>query len=111
MRLGLLPNIECHALRAIPSVQTRTTVPGRMDEDRMLAHLAEAARAAREAKGRLQVHIAASVGVNQVTILRFEQGKTWPRNPDRIIAAYADDLDIDPREIWDDALTRWRRTR
>lgn len=74
----------------------------------MLYWLGRAARDAREQKGRLQVHVAASLGVNQDTVSRFEHGRTWPRDPDLMIAAYAEDLDIDPRDIWDAALACWR---
>lgn len=78
-----------------------------MDEGTMLHWLGLAARDARERAGRLQVHVAASMGVNQITISRFERGERWPRNVDVILAAYADDLDIDARDIWADALARW----
>lgn len=74
----------------------------------MVHWLGQSARDARERSGRMQVHVAASLGVNQVTISRFEQGRSWPRDPDLLLAAYADDLDIDPREIWEAALALWR---
>lgn len=76
--------------------------------DTMLHWLAAAARDAREAQGRKQVHVAASLGLNQETIGRFERARTWPRDPDAIIAAYADDLGIEPIDLWEDALRRWR---
>jgi hypothetical protein len=75
----------------------------------MLYWLANTARQLREDKDRKQVHIAAALSTDQSSIYRFEQGKTWTRDPDRLVAAYADDLDIeDPREIWELALRRWR---
>lgn len=77
----------------------------------MLPWIGGAARAAREAGGRKQVHIAATLGVDQSTIGRFEGGRAWPRDPDKVIAAYADDLDITPLEIWDAALRMWRADR
>lgn len=73
----------------------------------MLTYLGAAARDARIRGRRLQVHIAAELGVDQGTIRKFEQGKHWPRNPDAMVAAYARDLDIDPLDIWKDALKRW----
>src|SRR4051812_21257163 len=76
--------------------------------DSMLPFLAAAARDARQERDRLQVHIAAELRVNEATINRFEKGKHWPRNPDRMIGAYAKDLGINAREIWEDALERWR---
>lgn len=75
--------------------------------DAMLPWLAEAASAARNRRGRKLVHVAASASVDQSTMSRFEDGTAWPKNPDRIIGAYADDLDVDPVAIWADALARW----
>lgn len=80
------------------------------DTDSMLYWLAEVARDARKTAGRKQVHIAASTqaGVDQSTITRFEKRSGgWPRNPDATIKAYADDLDVSPRELWRAALELW----
>lgn len=74
----------------------------------MLPFLAAAARSARENAGRLQVHIAASANVTESVITRFEARRAWPRDPDRIIGAYADDLDVHPVEIWERAAQLWR---
>lgn len=79
-----------------------------MAEDTMLYWLAQTAKELREQAGRKQVHIAAAMSTDQSTIYRFEQGRTWPRRTDALIAAYADDLDIeDPRDIWNHALQLW----
>lgn len=74
----------------------------------MLHWLAQAARKARETAGRKQVHVAASADKDQSSIYRFEQGEGWPRDTDLIVAAYADDLDCDPIEIWEQAISMWR---
>jgi hypothetical protein len=74
----------------------------------MLYWLAQAAKQAREAAERKQVHVAASADRDQSSIYRFEQARTWPRDPDAIIGAYADDLDVDPVEIWATAVELWR---
>lgn len=81
------------------------------DEENMLFWLARAARQARATAGRLQVHVAASASVNQSTIDRFEKGLAWPRNPDRVLKAYAEDLDVDSIDLWDAALRMWRDDR
>lgn len=73
----------------------------------MLPFLAAAARGAREDAGRLQVHIAASANVTESVITRFEARRAWPRDPDRIIGAYADDLDLHPVDIWQRAVHLW----
>lgn len=81
----------------------------------MLHWLGLVAREAREAAGRHQVHIAVRVPgkkpADQATIGRFEAGKAWPRNPSRTIAAYAEDLEIDPFDLWEEAVRRWRQER
>lgn len=75
--------------------------------DSMVYWLAKAAKELREAKGRLQVHVGASASRDQSTIWRFEQGAKWPRDPDRIVAAYAEDLRVHPSEIWSRAVQLW----
>lgn len=77
-------------------------------EDTMLHWLARAASEARRAADRKQVHIAASADMDQSSMFRFEQAKGWPRDPDKVIAAYADDLDVDPFQLWEQALRMWR---
>lgn len=80
------------------------------DQNSMLYWLAEAACQSRKAAGRRQVHIAASTikGVDQSTIARFEKHAAWPRDPDAIVQAYADDLDVAPADLWGAALDLWR---
>lgn len=78
----------------------------------MLIWLARAAVQAREGAQRKQVHVAASADRDQSSIYRFEQnakgdGK-WPRDTDRIVAAYADDLEMRPIDLWQTALDMWR---
>ena len=78
------------------------------DTDSMLFWLARAASAAREAAGRKQVHVAASADLDQSSIARFEKGISWPRQPDTIVGAYAEDLDVSPIQLWEQALQLWR---
>lgn len=79
--------------------------------DAMLHWLAKACADARVASQRKQVHIAAGADLDQSAVWRFEAGKGWPREPDKLIAAYADDLDIDPAQIWEAALEMWKADR
>ena len=72
--------------------------------------LAVAAKELREAAGRKQVHIAASMSKDQSTVYRFEQGGSVPRELDVFVAAYADDLDIKPSQVWARALELWRQS-
>lgn len=73
----------------------------------MLFWLSRACKAAREAAGRKQVHVAASANVDQSTIARFEKQTAWPRHTDRVVAAYADDLDIEGIDLWQEAMRLW----
>lgn len=77
-------------------------------EDTMIHWLALAAKQAREAAGRKQVHVAAAMDKNQSTVYRFEQGLSWPRDTELFVAAYAEDLDLDPLFLWESALELWR---
>lgn len=77
------------------------------DYDSMLPFLAAAAVELRKAAERKQVHVAASANLDQSTIWRFERGESWPRDPDSIIGAYADDLGITAGEIWARGLGLW----
>jgi len=79
-------------------------VPNR---DSMLPFLAAAAVELRTAAERKQVHVAASADLDQSTIWRFERGESWPRDPDQIIRAYAEDLGITAEAIWARGLGLW----
>lgn len=76
--------------------------------DPLLRHLGEVAREAREKAGVKQVRVAANLEVNQETISRFERGRAWPRNPERFVAAYAQEVHANALELWEEALRRWR---
>jgi len=78
------------------------------DEATMLYWVALACRSARESAGRLQVHIGASANVDQSTINRFEKHIAWPRDADKLVAAYAEDLGIEPIQLWREALRLWQ---
>jgi len=73
----------------------------------MLYWLAQTCREARLAAGRKQVHIGASADVDQSTVNRFENAVAWPRNADRLVEAYAADLELEPIDLWQAALSRW----
>lgn len=81
------------------------------DRNSMLYWLAEAAKEARTAISRKQVHVAASADTDQSTVARFEKRIAWPRDPDRIVKAYADDLDFDSLDLWEQAVRMWREDR
>lgn len=76
----------------------------------MLFWIATACKQARKHAGRIQSQIAASAVVDQATINRFEHHIAWPKvGADRIVAAYADDLDIDVLQLWQQAMHLWGR--
>jgi DNA-binding XRE family transcriptional regulator len=73
----------------------------------LLPWLGRASRAAREEANVKQVRIAAAIDVNQATIARFEDGVAWPRNPEEVLMAYANELFIDVRLLWLHAFVLW----
>lgn len=77
----------------------------------MTYYLAMAAKKMREELGRMHVHIAATMNKDQSTIYRFEQGVTVPRDINLMVAAYADDLDTTPIQIWERALKMWKTSK
>lgn len=79
-----------------------------VDSDGMLYWIAEAAKQLRLGAGRKLVHVAASGDMDQSTIYRFERHHGQPESIDATIAAYADDLDREPIDVWELALEMWR---
>lgn len=79
-------------------------------DDQMLRWLGRVCRERREQHDPpvLQVRIAAALGVAQETVGKFERGQRWPRSPELVIGAYADELGAEPIEIWEEAVQRWR---
>lgn len=73
----------------------------------MIEWIAQAACEAREKAGVKPVHIAARADVGEATVKRFESATAWPRDPDQLLAAYADELGIDVRQIWRRGLELW----
>lgn len=78
-----------------------------MSSPSMLTYLAAACREARQVADRLQVHVAAEAGVSESTIWKFEARQGWPRDVDRILNAYASDLELKERDLWARALELW----
>src|SRR5262245_7592620 len=73
----------------------------------LLPWLGRACRTAREEANVKQVRIAAAIEVNQATIARFEDGVAWPRNPEDVLMAYANELFMDVRLLWVHAFVLW----
>jgi hypothetical protein len=92
-------------MEALQARETRTNYGRYMPA--MMYWLRQAAREMREGSERKHVHIGASANADQSTVSRFESGESMPRDLDKMIAGYADDLDVDAREIWAAALRLW----
>lgn len=82
----------------------------------LLPHIAAEVREARVDAGLSFAHVAVHVrkpsgrfGVSESTLLRFERARTWPEDPDAIVEAYATALHVEPRHLWQRAVTRWKR--
>lgn len=72
-----------------------------------LAHLM---REAREDAGVKPSEIAGLLSVDQSTVMRFEDGITWPKQIDQYLAAYAKLLEVaDARDFYAEALRRWHK--
>src|SRR5262245_19739495 len=72
-----------------------------------LPWVGRACRQAREDRGIHQVQIAAAIRVNQATIARFEDGTAWPRRPEAVLMAYANELGVDVRMLWLHGFVLW----
>lgn len=77
----------------------------------LLPYLGAAARDARRRHGCKQIEIALRIGCSEHSITNFERGYHWPRNPDLTVQGYADELGLDPFDIWREALARWEDER
>ena len=73
----------------------------------MLPYLAQVARSARRGAELRQIDIASRAGLSHASVSRFETGQGWPKDPDRLIEAYAREADVDVRELWRAALEAW----
>lgn len=82
--------------------------------DPLLDAITAVCRKAREDAERKQVHIAAQLDVDQSTVARWEKALGWPRSPQTpgvVVQAYADELGLDPIDLWEQALKLWRASR
>jgi transcriptional regulator with XRE-family HTH domain len=57
--------------------------------------------------GVRQIDIATIAGVTHSAVSRFENGQSWPRNPDAMIAAYAVETSTWPIDLWTKAIALW----
>jgi hypothetical protein len=70
--------------------------------------LAKAATQVREGAHATPEHVGAAARLRSETVTRFEKAENWPRDLDRLMAAYADVAGIDDaRKIFDLALDKW----
>lgn len=75
----------------------------------VLFQLGLACRSARESAGLRQIDIATTAGTTHATVSRFEAGRRIPRDLDRLVAAYAEECEAAPYELWLAALDAWQR--
>ena len=74
----------------------------------MLQHLGSVARQARLHADLRQIDIATTARMSHATVSRFETGQAWPQDPDRLIAAYAEETSSSAVSFWARALTAWQ---
>ena len=66
--------------------------------------IGRALRDARNHAGLRLIDVAGPAGVSQAVLSRFERGHGWPRDPDRVVGAYAAACGVSPLELWRAAL-------
>ena len=77
---------------------------------RLIPWLALACHGVREVAGTSQGEIARLEGLAPSGITRFEQGRNWPKDPERIVKAYAVATGYDDsRSLWAIAIGLWKR--
>jgi transcriptional regulator with XRE-family HTH domain len=65
----------------------------------------------RERDGVMRVEVASLLKKDQSTIAKYEKGAAkLPAEIDRYVAAYAQATGTDPRDLWQEAIERWRRS-
>lgn len=79
----------------------------------MLPSLASEVRRLRLLSGLTYARVAAEVvrrdgskGISESTLVRFEQGRHWPEDPDAVVAAYAAAIGVEPAFVWAGAVAR-----
>jgi hypothetical protein len=78
-----------------------------MGELDLLSCLVAECQRARRSAGRKNIRVAVEADVSERTISRFEGGETWPRDPERIVAAYASVSGVPAPDLWRRAVDRW----
>lgn len=75
--------------------------------------LGRAAHELRSDTDVLMVDIASAARMSEGSVSRFEQGKNkgFPNEADKIVEAYARELDLDAAAVWDFAMDMWQRNR
>lgn len=78
--------------------------------DRIGHYLADVCREVREQAKANRSLIAAQFNASEWTVRRFElqQGK-WSAQTDELVAAYAHMAGVEPSDIWQRAIDRWRQ--
>lgn len=103
---GAFPTASEHGLQASAGVMAFAV--GEM-EGGLLPHLGRAARDHRRRAKLKLVRVAYSLNKAEATMSRFERGEVQPNDLDRVVAAYAREVGVEPIDIWADAMERWRR--
>jgi transcriptional regulator with XRE-family HTH domain len=73
----------------------------------MLRHLGPSLRRARRAERVAAREVAVRANVDVATVYRFERGEAWPRDPDRLVDAYAAILRVRPVALWVHGVRGW----
>jgi hypothetical protein len=74
----------------------------------LISHLAHELAEARRTADRSALDVAFHAGLDPATIYDLERRPRWPRNPDRVVAAYARATGVASIDLWIGALGRFR---
>lgn len=104
--IGIILRAICASLRKYVHCPMIHAVPQAGPDQLLfwLARVAEFARTSRQPEIP-KARVAQLLEVAPSTITRFEQGLSWPRDPDATMTAYAYLVGRDPRELWEAAVS------
>jgi hypothetical protein len=74
----------------------------------ILEHIGQVVRERRQAEHVKLVRVGAALDKSEGSLSRFESGQVWAEL-DAVVTAYANELGVEPVELWAEAVERWRK--
>lgn len=73
-----------------------------------MEHIGQVVRERRQAEHVKLVRVGAALDKSEGSLSRFESGQVWAEL-DAVVTAYANELGVEPVELWAEAVERWRK--